>query len=50
MDKDYAWNNFQQSGKISDYLKYTQSKPEQTTVSKVGTDATQDKRDYPQTT
>ncbi|MFZ2539449.1 MAG: hypothetical protein WAX04_11180 [Oscillospiraceae bacterium] len=50
MDENNAWNNFQQSGKISDYLKYTQSKPEQTTVSKVGADATQDTGNYPQTT
>lgn len=58
-DKDIAWNNFLQSGKISDYLQYTQStkstqvKPQQTTsstISKVGADATQDKGDYTQTT
>lgn len=50
MDEINAWNDFKQSGKISDYLKYTQVKAEQDPVSKVGTDATQDTRDYPKTT
>ncbi len=50
MDENNAWNNFLQTGKISDYLKYTQTKSEQTIVSKVGADATQDTGNHPQTT
>ena len=50
MGTDKEWDDFQQSGKIADYLKYTQTKPQQTAVSKVGMDATKDKGDYPQTT
>lgn len=50
MDENYAWNRFEQSGKITDYLKYTETKNEEMTISKVGENATQDTRDNLKTT
>lgn len=48
MDQNYdgkglqAWKSFEQSGKVSDYLKYNEYKQDTTTMSKVGTNAAKD--------